>query len=81
MVKSGELNKQEKWVYNAICDYVKYSQDNFTTKNIAAQMKGSPFLHYKNYDICRKRFSGLQMKGKIELTGDRRDDCRVWRLL
>jgi len=76
MVKSGALNRQEKEVYNAI---KKSMKKEFTTKNIASWMTTLPY--YKAYDICRKRFSGLERKGKIEeLTGERRDGCRVWRL-
>jgi len=90
MVESGELSRQEQQIYDAI---LKSAKKDFTTKNIAAWMFN--FTSYdKAYDICRKRFSGLQMKGKIELVkvkknitdctfiyvDKRRDGCRVWRL-
>ncbi len=79
MVKSGELNRQEKRVYDAITRYsMCHSIKEFTTKNVAIWMLPMPY--YKAYDICRKRFSGLRDKGKIELTGGRRDGCQVWRL-
>ena len=78
MVKSGALNRQENEVFDVI---KKYGLD-FTTKDIARSVWWHTEMPYdKAYDICRKRFSGLQMKGKIELTGDRRDGCRVWRLV
>ena len=77
MVISGALNKQEKEVYDAISRYAIMFPD-FTTKDIALAMLSMPY--YKAYDICRRRFSGLERNDKIELTGDRRDECRVWRL-
>ncbi len=79
MVKSGELNRQEQAVYGGILGYVRnHTKKDFTTKDIVRYWW--PATYYNAYDICRKRFSGLQMKGKIELTGDRRDGCRVFRL-
>ena len=77
MVVSGALNKQEKEVYDAISRYATMFPD-FTTKDIAIIMLSMPY--WKAYDICHKRFSSIERKGKIELTGDRRDGCRVWRL-
>ncbi len=83
LVRSGELNRQEQVVYGAIESYTSHATHNskykdFTTKDIARWITN--YSYGKAYDICRKRFSGLQMKGKIELTGDRRDGCRVFRL-
>ena len=79
MVKSGELNRQEQAVYGGILGYVRNrTKKDFTTKDIARYWW--PATYYNAYDICRKRFSGLENKGKIELTGDRRDGCRVFRL-
>jgi len=83
MVKSGELNRQEKWVYDTIIRYLKYypplkQRKDFTTKDIANWTDRYPY--YKAYDICRKRFSGLRNKGKIERTGKIRDGCFVERL-
>ena len=91
MVKSGELNRQEKKVWVAINDYLYcFSKSNFTTKDIPKMMRY--YSYDKAYDICRKRFSGLEMKNKIELIRidfdkktlkhiyKRRDGCRVWRL-
>ena len=77
MVESGGLNRQEEWVYSRI---KKYRNDDFTTKDIAALAWEVGVDYYKAYDICRKRFSGLRDKGKIELTGERRDGCQIWRL-
>ena len=82
MVKSGALNRQEEMVYNAIKNYSSHvvtlkEYEDFTTKDIVRWLCGNL---YKAYDICRKRFSGLENKGKIELTGGRRDGCQVWRL-
>ena len=77
MVESGELNRQEKEVLYIIETW--HSDSNFTTKDIAVKMLGYPY--YKAYDICRKRFSGLRAKGKIERTGKRRDGCCVERLV
>ena len=62
MVKSGELSRQEKEVLYIIG--IWYSDSDFTTKDIARKMLGYPY--HKAYDICRKRFSGLRDKGKIE---------------
>jgi len=90
MVKSGELNRQEKMVYDHI-ELWLFSGKNkdFTTKNIASEI---PMPYHKAYDICRRRFSDLEMKDKIELVYGliakpgldrivkRRDGCRVWRL-
>ena len=77
MVVSGALNKQEKEVYNAILRNAIMFPD-FTTKDIAIVMLSMPY--WKAYDICRKRFSGIERNDKIELTGDQRDGCRIWRL-
>jgi len=103
MVESGELSRQEKMVYDAILRYINVNPlsritKGFTTKDIAKSM--SEFRRYadyfKWYDICRKRFSGLERKGKIEVIVigkkrlgatqlfdkiyKRRDGCRCWRL-
>jgi hypothetical protein len=83
MVKSGALNKQEKLVYNTIDYFIKSYAIlslplNFTTKEIATWMMFGDYWHA--YDICKKRFSGLHYKGKIERTGEKRDGCCVWRL-
>lgn len=97
MVESGKLSRQEQQVYNTISKYMRYAPvlyglKDFTTKDIASWM--TSLTYDKAYDICRRRFSGLQDKGKIEpivregiltITGrtvyERRDGCRVWRLL
>jgi len=88
MVKSGKLNRQEEMVFNAIVHYAK-THKVFNTKDIAKYWW--PATYYNAYDICRKRFSGLERKGKIELVYEwdglrikdfkRRDGCRVWRLV
>ena len=93
MIKSGALSRQEKMIYWAIQGYCKNFGD-FTTKDIAHNwVLTNRIPYHKAYDICRKRFSGLRDKGKIERiwlgvskkTGKgiykRRDGCRVWRLL
>ena len=84
MVKSGELNRQEQNIYERILAWTRYCND-FTTKDIASCVAWCTYD--KAYDICRKRFSGLERKGKIvtiwtndELWPLRRDGCRVWRL-
>lgn len=77
MVKSGELNRQEKEILYIIETW--FSGKDFTTKDVAVKMLGYPY--HKAYDICRKRFSGLHDKFKITLTGGRRDHCQVWKLL
>ena len=69
LVNSGELNRQEQVVYGAIESYTSHATHNskykdFTTKDIAHWI--TDYSYGKSYDICRKRFSGLQMKGKIE---------------
>jgi len=90
VVKSGELNRQEQVVCGAIERYTSHANHNskyidFTTKDIARWI--TDYSYGKAYDICRKRFSGLKRKGKIELVYEndwifnkRRDGCRVWRL-
>lgn len=95
IVKSGALNRQEKMVYEEIQGYYRNFGD-FTTKDIAKWISLPNFIPYdKAYDICRKRFSGLERKGKIKLVKEkknvtdctfiyvdkRRDGCRVWRLV
>jgi len=85
MVESGALNRQEEEVYKSIVRYVNYTSlhkvlRGFTTKDIAQEMIGRKYTYYQAYDICRKRFSGLERKGKIFLTGERRDGCQIWRL-
>ena len=92
MVDSGELNRQEQAVYGGILGYVRnHTKKDFTTKDIARYWW--PATYYNAYDICRKRFSDLEMKNKIKLIRagfdektkkhiwKRRDGCRVWRLL
>lgn len=83
MVKSGALSRQEDEVYEAMLFYLSatagFSSD-FTTKDIALQMAKGLHAYFKCYDICRKRFSGLHNKGKIERTGAKRDGCCVWGL-
>jgi hypothetical protein len=86
MVDSGELNHQEEYIYDEIVGFVTRRQsfhlpDDFTTKDIARRMEDTAMSYDKAYEICRRRFSGLFNKFKICLTGDRRDGCRVWRLL
>lgn len=91
MVESGALDKQHQWVYDHIHSYIRQRALNqlsldFTTKDIARFV--GPYD--KVNDICRRRFSGLVNKGKIELVYryegkepfcQRRDGCRVFRLL
>ena len=94
MVESGKLSRQEKMIYEAIRGYVRtHTKENFTTKDIARWIQWNTMPYDKAYDICRKRFSGLEDKHKIKLvwlgcdekTGKhiykRRDNCRVWRLV
>jgi len=80
MVESGGLNRQERDVYEGILRFRRLIGGDFTTKDIAQEMIGRKYTYYQAYDICRKRFSGLRDKGKIELTGERRDCCQMWRL-
>ena len=105
MIKSGALNKQEALVYQAITNYINYHKlfdsvihsdsYTFTTKEIARQMQNLSNPYHKCYDICRKRFSGLHNKGKIDRLNTKggiyqenkgqklmkRDGCAVWRLI
>lgn len=62
MVESGALSRQEKWVYEEIIRYSRLSED-FTTKDIAGWTYA--VAYHKAYDICRRRFSGLERKNKI----------------
>ena len=80
MVESGALSRQEQMVYKTIKYYIEiHSHKDFTTKDIATWIMSMSY--HKAYDICRKRFSGLANKGKIKLTGGRRDGCRVWKIV
>ncbi len=80
MVDSGKLSRQEKAVFDEILRYNEAWSKDFTTKDIAKWM--AYLMGYdKAYEICRRRFSGLFNKFKICLTGERRDGCRVYRLL
>ena len=72
MVESGELSRQEKWTLEQIQNSML---GNFTAFELARGIKD------RLYYIIQRRLSGLRDKGKIELTGDRRDGCQVWRLL
>ena len=84
IVESGALNRQENEVYQAIQGW---HSGGFTTKDIAIKM--TEYTIGKAYDICRKRFSGLERKGKIETVPyeknphiyKRRNGCRIWRLV
>ena len=78
LVKSGRLNEQERNIMFAIQMWTKNGGEDFTTKDIATCI--SWCTYDKAYDICRKRFSGLRNKGKIERTGKKRDGCYVERL-
>ena len=87
MVESGALNRQEKEVYYEIklqkavyknSDFT-YKED-FTAKEIAAKWSLVDGDYNQRYYTVQRRFSGLANKGKIELTGARRDGCRAWRL-
>ena len=88
IVKSGALSRQEEEVWEAIIMYLETKPRthqllewlDFTTKDIALQMAKGLHAYFKCYDICRKRFSGLHNKGKIERTGEKRDNCMVWGL-
>ena len=77
MIESGEINRQEEFIYSAIIRWTRHCE-TFTTKDIATCI--SWCTYDKAYDICRKRFSGLRNKGKIERTGKKRDGCYVERL-
>jgi len=63
MVESGELSRQEKWVYGRI---KKYRNDDFTTKDLAALAWEVGVDYFRANDICKRRFSGLECKDKIE---------------
>jgi len=73
IVESGKLNKQEGAVLEAIWWHKAYRSNTFTAKELN---------HYSELDyyIIQRRLSGLQKKGKIERTGEKRDGCCVWRL-
>lgn len=83
MVKSGALAKQEREVYGAIRTMLGSAMQSFdfTTKDIASQMAANELhTYFKFYDTCRRRFSGLHNKGKIERTGEKREGCMIWKL-
>lgn len=82
MIKSGALGRQEQEVYGAIRTTPGSAMQSFdfTTKDIALQMSDESFPYWKCYDTCRRRFSGLHNKGKIERTGEKRDGCMIWKL-
>ena len=80
MVKSGMLNRQEQQVWEAIlclavhAPYPECTDISFTAKEVSA-------VSSVDYYTIQRRLSSLHYKGKIELTGARRDGCRVWRLI
>lgn len=75
MVKSGKLANQEMKVYIAIKDCLASMTFNtFTAKNIA-------LWSGIGYYTIHRRLSGLHRKGKIKRTGEKRDNCCVWKLV
>ena len=82
MIRTGALSKQERQVYQACKDYcvVPFHED-FTAKDIAGMLSIGKSAEYQElYFRAQRRFSGLQRKGKIKRTGQRRDDCCVWEI-
>jgi len=80
MIRTGALSKQERQVFKAIKDYM-YIHIDFTAKDIAGMMSVGRIAEYQeNYFKASRRFSGLNRNGLIERTGERRDDCCVWRM-
>lgn len=80
MVKTGALSRQEREVLKAIKDYL-YIHDTFTAKEIASMLSVGRIADYAdNYFKVQRRLSGLHRKGLIERTGERRNNCCVWRL-
>lgn len=78
MVKSGNLNRQEQKVLNAIKTHLYWRKHFGESKDFTAKE-----LNYSrgiNYYTIQRRLSGLHNKGKIERTGEKRDGCMVWRL-
>jgi hypothetical protein len=73
LIRSGELNRQEKLVCNAILDYAAGLHGfDFTAKELAAQSN-------LDYYMISRRLSGLEGK-VIERTMFRRNHSAVWRL-
>ena len=76
LIKSGALSKQEKKVLSKIKWYKKgfgYGE-NFTARELSIIAK-------LDYHLIQRRLSGLRDKGKIERTGEKRDNGKVWRLI
>lgn len=75
MIKSGELNRQERLVFITIQDVCNaLGVKEFTPKEIIKW--DDRFSYY----VIQRRLSGLHRKGLIERTGGKRDGCAVWRL-
>jgi len=83
MVKSGALSKQEQEVYEAIDSYIHairvagslhYTKSDFTAKDIFSSSTIS-------YYTIQRRLSGLRNKDRIERTGEKRDNCSVWKII
>lgn len=80
MIESGELNRQEERVWDAIKSYINFNKQvkdviitDFTPKEICEIIK-------IGYHVIQRRLSGLHRKGKIERTGQKRNGCAVWKL-
>lgn len=91
MVKSGELNRQEKEVHKAIVKFFSVPDRPFTARGLA-------FVSNIDYFLIQRRLSGLHNKGKVERIQatdkgkllfnkkgkpiyEKRDGCCVWRLV
>lgn len=79
MVESGKLSRQELRVYEGILGYYRdvSVERTFTARELAYWN----IAFGLNYYLIQRRLSGLRNKGKIERTGEKRDDCCVWKLV
>lgn len=83
MIESGKLSRQERAVWKVICDittnhqlesYACSGAEDFTAKELS-NWSGI------DYYTIQRRLSGLRHKGKIEHTGEKRNNCCVWRII
>jgi len=76
LVKSGELSRQERQVWNSIIWFLAESpKGNFTARELADWCPGD------HYFTIQRRLSGLRNHDKIERTGEKRNGCMVWKII
>jgi len=75
LVKNGELNRQERQVWNSIIWFLSDGSKDFTARELADWCPGD------HYFTIQRRLSGLRNHDKIERTGEKRNGCMVWKII